>query len=75
VNSHVSKKLHSDSQIDHQVHLVLTALANTSASVGMLELMANVWSDVVLDACNVFVVQRSVVGDLDIVLGDLLFKL
>lgn len=57
------------------MHLILTALANTSASAGMLELTANVWSDVVLDACNVFVVQRSVVGDLDIALGDLLFEL
>jgi hypothetical protein len=41
----------------------------------MLELTANVWSDVVLDACNVFIVQRSVVGDLDIAPGDLFFEL
>jgi hypothetical protein len=75
MSSHVSEKLYSDSQIDHQVHLVLTTLTNTPASVGMLELTANVWSDVVLDACNMFVVQRSVVGDLDIALQDLLFEL
>ena len=75
VSSHVSQKLHSDPQIDHQVHLIVTALANTSASFGMLELTADVGSDVVLDACDVFVVQRFVVGDLDIALGDLVFEL
>jgi len=75
VSSHVSQKLHSDPQIDHQVHLVVTALANTSAGLGMLELTANVWSDVVLDACDVLVVQRFVVGDLDIALGNLVFEL
>jgi len=75
VSSHVSEKLHSDPQIDHQVHLIVTALANTSVSFGVLELTANVWSDVVLDACDVFVVQRFVVGDLDIALGNLILEL
>lgn len=50
VSSHVSQKLHSDSQADHQVHLIMTALANTSTSIGVFELTADVWSDVLLDA-------------------------
>lgn len=57
VGSHVSEKLHSDSQVDHQVHLIVTALANSSASIGMLDLTANVGSDVLPDACHVFVMQ------------------
>lgn len=53
----------------------MTALANTSTSIGVLELTANVLSDVLLDACDVFVMQRFVVIDLDVALGDLVFEL
>jgi hypothetical protein len=50
VTSHVSEELHSDSQIDHQIVLILTASANASASFFMLHLTANVGRDVLLDA-------------------------
>jgi thiol:disulfide interchange protein len=48
--SHVPEKLHSDPQTDHQVHLVQTTIANASASFVVLDLTANVWCDVLLDA-------------------------
>jgi hypothetical protein len=48
--SHVFEKLHSDPQADHQVHLVQTTIANASANSMVLDLTANVWCDVLLDA-------------------------
>jgi hypothetical protein len=48
--SHVPEKLHSDPQADHQIHLVQTAIVNASASFMVLDLTANVWCDVLLDA-------------------------
>lgn len=57
------------------MHLVQTALSDASTSCIELKLAANVRSDVVLDACRVFVVQRSVVFDLLIAFGDLVVEL
>jgi hypothetical protein len=48
--SHVPEKLHSDPQGDHQVHLVQTAIADASAGFVVLNLTANVRSNVLLDA-------------------------
>lgn len=71
----VSEKLHSDSQVHHQVHLVQTALLDASTSCIELKLAANVRSNVAFNACHVFIVQRSVVLDLAIAFGDLVFEL
>jgi hypothetical protein len=48
--SHVPEKLHSDPQAHHQVHLIKAAIVNASAGFVVLDLTANVWCDVLLDA-------------------------
>ena len=75
VTSHVPEELHSDPQTAHQVHLPSTTHVDSSASIVVLNLTANVRSDVLLHAFDMFVVQRFVVGDLDLTLRDLVFEL